>query len=131
MNADPKIEFAAILNLTAREYEIFQALGQGMTTRQIADLVGHRVERTTISSLQETIARKVGARDWRALFRMAVQYDYAGLKRVPLVPAPSQYKFVEASEPQRKDENERFVENQNGRYQRSCSASCGGSEGVV
>lgn len=98
MNADPKIEFAAILNLTAREYEIFQALGQGMTTRQIADLVGHRVERTTISSLQETIARKVGARDWRALFRMAVQYDYTGLKRAPLVPSPPQYKFVEPNE---------------------------------
>lgn len=91
-------EFAGVLLLTDREYEVFKLLGQGLTTREIAAQHGHRVTTATIDTYCERMKCKLGVTKIRQLLRLAVRYDYMNLKRIALVTPAPKYRFVEQEE---------------------------------
>lgn len=93
--SDDLKEFAGILFLTDREYEMFKAIGQGLTPREIAAIKGHRISTSTISKYYERLANKLGTQNWRQTFRLAVRYECMRLKRIAVVPQPPQYMFVQ------------------------------------
>lgn len=88
-------EFAGVLLLTDREYEIFNAIGQGLTPREIAAIKGHRILSASVHKYYERLANKLGTQNWRQTFRLAVRYECMRLKRIAVVPQQPQYAFVQ------------------------------------
>lgn len=96
VNADLK-EFAGVLRLSDKEYRIFCDIGKGMGPRELGKR--HAISLETISKYYERMYDKLNIQGgFRELIRLAVRYDYAGLKRVAVMPPPPAYKFVQASE---------------------------------
>jgi DNA-binding NarL/FixJ family response regulator len=63
-------------SLTDREREIFRCLGQGMTTKKIAEQLG--LSARTVEVHRSSIKRKLGCEDTAQLLREAVRWVEAG-----------------------------------------------------
>lgn len=74
--SDESVEAGGIGSLTERELEIFRCLGEGLTTRKIAEKFG--LSGRTVEVHRANIKRKLGCEDTAQLLREAVKWVEAG-----------------------------------------------------
>lgn len=72
VGTNPDAETTPISRLSNRELQVFELLGQGMTTRQIADRMGVRPK--TVETYRENIKGKLNLKNANELLRHAVQW---------------------------------------------------------
>lgn len=89
--------FDRVLTLSPREYEVFIAIGEGLTARQIANLPGKKVAVKTVWCYLDRIREKLGLEDQRQVTCLASKYNLFGCQRVKNYARSSPYKFVEQS----------------------------------
>jgi len=90
--------FAGVLLLTDREYEVFKALGTGLSCAEIAEMPGRKVKVNTVRDLLCRARDRMNLKNRTALLILAVRYDCAGLKRQAIIQSQPQYSFIEAAE---------------------------------
>lgn len=66
-----RLEGDPIFQLSTREYEVLQLIGQGKSNAQIAEILV--VSRSTVSSYRGRILNKLGVSDTPALLRFLVE----------------------------------------------------------
>lgn len=74
-------EQGGVGSLTDREQEIFRALGEGLTSRKIAERYG--LSERTVEVHRANIKRKLGCEDTAQLLREAVRWVEGGIDRRP------------------------------------------------
>lgn len=70
--AGARTEGEGIVTLTEREREIFRLLGQGLSSKKIADALG--LSERTVEVHRSSIKRKLGCEDTAQMLRMAVRW---------------------------------------------------------
>jgi DNA-binding NarL/FixJ family response regulator len=65
-------------HLTAREFEVFDVLGSGMTTKEAADLLN--ISEKTVESHRESIKSKLGLESFTQFMRWAVEWHLRSTK---------------------------------------------------
>lgn len=93
MNQAPN--FDRILWLTPREFEVFTALGEGLSGPQIADLPGKKISIKSVHTYMDRIRVKLQLSDHRQLTCLAAKYNLIGLQRERNLVRGAPYKFVE------------------------------------
>lgn len=68
-----------IERLTDREYEVFQSIGKGLTTKEIAESL--HLSKNTIETHRERIREKLALKDTRELLRYALQWTDSDNKK--------------------------------------------------
>lgn len=87
--------FDGVRYLSDREYQIFKAMGNGLSPLEISKLKHCQVSVKTIYALQDHLRYKLGVLDQRALTCLAARYIESGLKRIAVLPRRAPYKFRE------------------------------------